>query len=67
MCADERSNLPGVVYGLLEGAYDSHIRDAETAFGRELVLFLRDVQTAGRRSAERARVMLARRTSAGGV
>jgi hypothetical protein len=69
MTGDGRSGLLGVLYGLLEGAgdYESHIRDAEMAFDRELADFLREVQTQDRRRAERARELLAGRTSIGGV
>ena len=67
--ADERSGLLGVLYSLLEGAgdYDKHIRDAERAFDRELADFLRAVQREDLRRAERARELLAGRTSIGGV
>ena len=59
----------GVLYRLLEGAgdYEPHIRNAERAFDRELADFLREVQTEDRRRAERARELLAGRTSMGGV
>jgi hypothetical protein len=69
MTGDGRSGLLGVLYGLLEGAgdYEPHIRDAERAFDRELADFLREVQTEDRRRAERARELLAGRTSMGGV
>ncbi len=69
MSADEHSSLLGVLYGLLEGAgdYEVHIRDAERAFDRELADFLRDVQREDCRRAERARELLAGRTSVGGV
>jgi hypothetical protein len=69
MSADERSSLVGVLYGLLEGAgdYEAHIRDAEMAFDRELADFLREVQREDCRRAERARELLAGRTSVGGV
>jgi hypothetical protein len=69
MNGDERSGLLGVLYGLLEGAgdYESHIRDAEMAFDRELADFLREVQREDRKRAERARELLAGRTSIGGV
>jgi hypothetical protein len=67
--ADERSSLVGVLYGLLEGAgdYEAHIRDAEMAFDQELADFLREVQREDCRRAERARKLLAGRTSMGGV
>lgn len=69
MTGDGRSGLLGVLYGLLEGAgdYESHIRDAERAFDRELADFLREVQGEDCRRAERARELLAGRTSIGGV
>jgi hypothetical protein len=69
MAGDERSGLLGVLYGLLEGTgdYDPHIRDAERAFDRELADFLREVQREDLRRAERARELLAGRTSVGGV
>jgi len=69
MTGDERSSLLGVLYGLLEGAgdYEPHIRDAERAFDRELADFLRQVQREDLRRAERARELLAGRTSVGGV
>ena len=69
MAGDERSSLLGVLYGLLEGMndYESHIRDAERAFDRELADFLRDVQKEDLRRAERVRELLAGRTSVGGV
>jgi hypothetical protein len=69
MTGDERSSLLGVLYGLLEGAgdYEPHIRDAERAFDRELADFLREVQREDLRRAERARELLAGRTSVGGV
>jgi hypothetical protein len=69
MSADERSSLLGVLYGLLEeaGDYEAHIRDAERAFDRELADFLREVQREDLRRAERARELLAGRTSVGGV
>jgi hypothetical protein len=69
MTGDGHSGLLGVLYGLLEGAgdYDSHIRDAERAFDRELADFLREVQREDCRRAERARELLAGRTSIGGV
>ncbi len=69
MTGDERFGLLGVLYGLLEGAgdYEPHIRDAEGAFDRELADFLKDVQREDRRRAERARELLAGRTSIGGV
>jgi hypothetical protein len=70
MSADERSSsLLGVLYGLLEGTgdYEAHIRDAEMAFDRELADFLREVQREDCRRAERARELLAGRTSMGGV
>jgi len=54
---------------LLEGMndYETHIRDAEKAFDRELADFLRDVQREDLRRAERVRELLAGRTSVGGV
>ena len=66
---DERSSLLGVLYGLLDGMndYESHIRDAEGAFDRELADFLRGVQEEDLRRAERVRELLAGRTSVGGV
>jgi hypothetical protein len=69
MSADERSSLVGVLYDLLEGTgdYGAHIRDAEMAFDRELADFLREVQSEDCRRAERARELLAGRTSMGGV
>lgn len=69
MTGDERSGLLGVLYSLLEGAgdYEAHIRDAEKAFDRELADFLRVVQIEDLRRAERARELLAGRTSSGGV
>jgi hypothetical protein len=61
--------LFGVLYGLLESAGDceSHIRGAERIFNRELADFLREVQREDLRRAERARELLAGRTSVGGV
>jgi hypothetical protein len=61
--------LLGVLYGLLEGAgdYEPHIRYAERAFDRELADFLKEVQREDHRRAERARELLAGRTSIGGV
>ena len=69
MAGNERSGLLGVLYGLLEGtrAYEPYIRDAEWAFDHELADFLREVQREDRRRAERARELLAERTSVGGV
>jgi hypothetical protein len=69
MAGDERSGVLGVLYGLLEGAgsYEPYIRFAERAFDRELADFLREVQAEDRRRAERARELLAGRTSVGGV
>jgi hypothetical protein len=69
MSADERSSLLGVLHSLLEGGgdYEAHIRDAEMAFDRELADFLRQVQREDCRRAERARELLAGRTSMGGV
>jgi hypothetical protein len=69
MTGDGRSGLLGVLYNLLDGAgdYESHIRDAEMAFDRELADFLREVQREDHRRAERARELLAGRTSVGGV
>ena len=69
MTGEERSGLLGVLYGLLEGTgdYESHIRDAERVFDRELADFLREVQREDLRRAERARRLLAGRTSVGGV
>jgi hypothetical protein len=69
MSADERSSLLGVLYGLLEGAgdYEAHIRNAELVFDRELADFLRELQREDCRRAERARELLAGRTSIGGV
>ncbi len=66
---DERSSLLGVLYGLLDGMndYESHIRNAERAFDRELADFLRGVQEEDLRRAERVRELLAGRTSVGGV
>jgi hypothetical protein len=61
--------LLGVLYGLLEGAgdYGPYIRDAERVFDRELADFLREVQREDLRRAERARELLAGRTSREGV
>jgi hypothetical protein len=69
MAGNGRSGLLGVLYDLLEGAgdYESHIRAAEMAFDRELADFLREVQREDLRRAERARELLAGRTSIGGV
>lgn len=69
MTGDGRSGLLGVLYGLLEGVgdYESHIQDAERAFDRELADFLREVQGEDCRRAERARELLAGRTSIGGI
>jgi hypothetical protein len=69
MTGEERSSLLSVLYGLLEGTgdYEPHIRDAESAFDRELADFLREVQREDLRRAERARELLAGRTSVGGV
>jgi hypothetical protein len=69
MAGEERSGVLGVLYGLLEGAesYEPYIRSAERVFDRELADFLREVQTEDRRRAERARELLAGRTSIGGV
>ena len=69
MTGDERSSLLGVLYGLLEdvGDYEPYIRDAERAFDGELADFLRDVQREDLRRVQRVRVLLAGRTSVGGV
>jgi hypothetical protein len=69
MTRDERSGLLGVLYGLLEGVgdYELHIQEAEMAFDRELADFLRAVQREDLIRAERARELLAERTSVGGV
>jgi hypothetical protein len=69
MTGDGRSGLLGVLYGLLEGVgdYESHIQDAERAFDRELADFFREVQGEDCRRAERARELLAGRTSIGGI
>jgi hypothetical protein len=58
-----------VLFGLLESAGDceSYIRDAERIFNRELADYLREVQREDLRRAERARELLAGRTSVGGV
>jgi hypothetical protein len=69
MTRDERSDLLGVLYRLLEGVgdYELHIQEAEMAFDRELADFLRAVQREDLIRAERARELLAERTSVGGV
>ena len=74
MTGDGRSGLLGVLYGLLEGVgdYESHIQDAERAFDRELADLSErsagiEVQGEDCRRAERARELLAWRTSIGGI
>jgi hypothetical protein len=69
MYADEGSRLFGAPHGSPGGAcgYEPHIGHAEAAFGGDLALILTGVQTENRWRARRARVLLARRTSAGGV
>jgi len=56
-----------VLYGMLESAFncESHIRDAERIFNRELAAFLREEQREDLTRAERARELLAGRTSLG--
>lgn len=69
MAGERRSGLLAVLYGLLEGAgdYEPYILDAERVFDRELADFLREVQREDLRRAERARELLAGRTSLGGI
>ncbi len=69
MSGDGRSDLLGVLYGLLEGAgdYETHIRDAERVFDQKLADFLRELQREDLGRVERARGLLAGRASVGGV